>query len=179
MTESEVTELLFVRAPLARSDLAIVFGHHDAGVSAQRARHASSLFLGGHTPRLLFTGGPTGEGEESEAESMAAVAKDRGVPPAAMLVEPRSRTTVENLSLSASLLAGEGLLDSLEVLHLVSCPWHMRRVSHLARAAFGPAVRLLASPHDEGCTASNWAWSPECRARVLTELRLVRSLLRP
>src|SRR5579883_12717 len=172
MTEAEISELLFVRDPLARSDLAIVFGHNEPAVSAQRARHASDLFLGGHAPRLLFTGGPTGDDLLSEAEVMAAVARDRGVPREVMLLETHSRTTALNLSLSVSLLASECLLDSLRVVHLVSCPWHMRRVTHLARGVFGSAVRLLASPHDECCAESNWASSAECRARVLAELCL-------
>jgi len=177
MTEPEITELLFLRDPPARSDLALVFGHHDVRVSTQRARHAASLFLGGHTPRLLLTGGPTGENDQSEAELMASVVRDAGVPETAILLETRSRTTVENFSHSVALLAGENLLRSLTTVHLVSCPWHMRRVSHLARSVFGPTVRLVSSPHDEACTASNWVSSPECRARVLAELRLVEHLL--
>src|SRR5947209_3485318 len=177
MTASEITELLFVRDPPGRSDLAIVFGHHEQEIFAQRARHGASLLLDGYTTRLLLTGGPTADDRRSEAEVMAAVARDRGVPAGAMLLETRSRTTVQNLALSVSLLARANLLDSLEALHLVSCPWHMRRVSHLAREAFGPTIRLLASPHDESCTAFTWATSPECHPRVLAEVRLVRALL--
>ena len=113
-----------------------------------------ALFLDGYTPLLLFSGGPTGGDGRSEAEAMAAVARENGVPETAVILEPRSRTTVENLSLSVALLARNDLLRSVSTLHLVSCPWHMRRVSHLAGAAFGPSVRLLASPHDEGCSAA-------------------------
>jgi hypothetical protein len=61
MTEAEITELLFRRDPLTHSDLALVFGHHEPCVSAERARHAAFLFLHGHTPRLLLTGGATGD----------------------------------------------------------------------------------------------------------------------
>jgi uncharacterized SAM-binding protein YcdF (DUF218 family) len=177
MTEAEITELLFRRDPLAGSDLAFVFGHHDAHVSTERARHAASLFLHGHTSRLLLSGGATGNGGQSEAEHMAAVAQGLGVPPEALLLEAQSRTTVENLSLAVSLLDRQSLLDSIRTVHLVSCPWHMRRVLHLASIAFGPTVSLLASPHDESCTATAWASSAECRKRVLAELRLVKPLL--
>jgi hypothetical protein len=176
MTEAEITDLLFRRDPLSRSDLALVFGNSDAGASAERARHAASLFLGGHTPLVLLSGGATSEGGRSEAEHMATVARNRGVPPEALLLETRSRTTAENLSLSVALLARQDLLDSVRTVHLVSCPWHMRRVVHFASVAFGPTVCLLASPHDEGCTASTWASSDECRRRVLAELRLVKPL---
>lgn len=177
MTEAEVTELLFVRDPPGRADLAIVFGSHEPALAAERARHAASLYRSGLTPRLLFTGGPTVEGSTSEAEAMAETAEAAGVPSEAMLLERESRTTVENFTLSLALLRRCRLLNSLTVLQLVSCPWHMRRVTHLARTAFGPTVRLLASPHDATCTASSWVASTECRRWVLAELRLVRHLL--
>jgi uncharacterized SAM-binding protein YcdF (DUF218 family) len=177
MTDAEITELLFVCDPPGRSDLAIVFGSHEPTFAVERARHAASLFRSGQTPRLLFTGGPTNDTSLSEAEAMAAVAGDAGVRPEAILVERESRTTVENLAFSVALLRRNHLLDSLGVMHLVSCPWHMRRVSHLARTAFGPAVCLLASPHEATCTASSWHKSHECRGRVFAELRLVRRLL--
>ncbi len=177
MTAGEITELLFRRDPLSRSDLAFVFGHHDPHVSAERARHAAFLFLHGHTPRILVSGGATADDGRSEAEHMAAVAAGLGVPRETLLLETRSRTTVENLSLSVSLLDRQNLLHSIQTVHLVSCPWHMRRVLHIASAAFGPAISLLASPHDESCTESTWAASAECRRRVLAELRLVRHLL--
>jgi uncharacterized SAM-binding protein YcdF (DUF218 family) len=177
MTDPEITQLLFTRDPLACSDLAIVFGNIDPHLSAERARHAASLFRDGHTPRLLLSGGATRNDGRSEALHMAAVAQASGVPSEALLLELKSRTTAENLSYSVALLAHEHLLDSVRTVHLVSCPWHMRRVLHLAAIAFGPTVRLLSSPHEESCTASSWASSAECRKRVLTELRLTRRLL--
>lgn len=177
MTDAEITDLLFVRDPPAQSDLALVFGHHEPGVSALRVAHAASLFLAGYTPRLLLSGGVTDGTGRSEAERMAAIARDRGVPDDALLLETGSRTTTANVARSVTLLTRENLVPSIRTAHLVSCPWHMRRVSHLAEAAFGPSVRLLCSPHEAGCTAASWASSAECRARVLTELRLVRHLL--
>lgn len=177
MTDAEVTERLFVRDPIARSDLALVFGHHEPDVSTLRVEHAASLLLAGHTPKLLLSGGVTDGTSLSEAEHMARVVRDLGIPNHALLLETESRSTAENLTRSVSLLARENLLPSIRTVHLVSCPWHMRRVSHLARTAFGPAVRLLSSPHGASCTATSWASSAACRARVLAELRLVRHLL--
>src|SRR5262249_17008843 len=149
MTEAEITEFLFLEDPPGRSDLAIVFGHEDPELSGRRVRHAASLYLESLTPRLLLTGGVTGQCAESEAQHMAKVVKDSGVPGVAMLLETRSRTTLENLALSIRLLTQEKLLDSIRTVHLVSCPWHMRRLFHLAGCAFGHDVRLLSSPHRE------------------------------
>src|SRR5262245_54114396 len=157
MTEAEITELLFKRDPLTHSDLALVFGHHDPDVSSERARHAAFLFHHGHTPLLLLSGGATGDDGRSEAKHMAAVAESCGGPAEARLLETKAGTTVENVSFAGSLLPGQNLLHTIRTVHLVSCPWHMRRVLHLARVAFGPAVSLLASPHEESCTESTWA----------------------
>jgi uncharacterized SAM-binding protein YcdF (DUF218 family) len=177
MTVEEVTTLLFIRDPECRADLTLVFGHHEPELAAQRARHAASLFTRGLTPRLLFSGGTTGQYRESEARFMAGVAESLGVPPEVILVEPESRTTVENLHLSFELLRAEGHLEALSAVHLVSCPLHMRRVSLLARRVVPRTVRLILSPHGESCEAESWMSSPECRSRVLVEARLVLDLL--
>jgi uncharacterized SAM-binding protein YcdF (DUF218 family) len=177
MTDDEITRLLFLRDEPGHTDLAIVFGHHDPTLSTHRARHAASLFLDGLTPRLLLTGGPTGRTGSSEAEFMARVVHDLGVPRTALLLEDCSRTTVENVALTKSLLAHENLLDSHRTVHLVSCPLHMRRVCHLARESFGPSVTFLSSPHTACCTRETWTAAPDCRSRVLAEVRLVLSLL--
>lgn len=57
MTDAAITELLFVRDPLARSDLALVFGHHEPDLSALRVTHAASLSSAGYTPKLLLSAG--------------------------------------------------------------------------------------------------------------------------
>ena len=53
MTEPEITELLFLRDSPARSDLALVFGHHDVRVSAQRDARGVSLPRRPHPPAPL------------------------------------------------------------------------------------------------------------------------------
>ena len=105
MTDAEITELFFIRDRLSRSDLAIVFGHHEPAISAQRASHPAFLYLGGYTPLLLLTDGVTGEILSSEAELMAEVLSDRSVPDEAILLETLSRTRVESFTLSVRLLA--------------------------------------------------------------------------
>jgi uncharacterized SAM-binding protein YcdF (DUF218 family) len=174
MTAAEITNLLFLQDPPGHSDLAIVFGHREPTMAACRARHAASLFLEGRTPRLLFTGGATTQGSRSEAEEMAEVARHCGVPENAMLLEVQSRTTAANLAFSVALLSEKKLLAGTKTIHLCSCPWHMKRLSYFAQSAFGPNVRLLYSPHDECCTATNWTASAKCREYVLAELHLVR-----
>lgn len=58
--------------------------------------------------RLLFVGGPSPDGETSQAEAMAAIAWASGVPGSAVLVEKRSRTTYENILYSRETAASAG-----------------------------------------------------------------------
>lgn len=170
--------LLFLRDEPTRGDLTIVFGHSTAALSALRAAHAAALYRGGYCPRLLFSGGVVGKAAgPSEAEHMAQVARDLGVPEEAMLLETRSRNTFENAKLSLALLRDRRLLADRATVLLVSCPWHMRRVVLTVRHVFPQGVRLLACPHEGRCSAANWRSDPECRAAVMGEYRFLNELV--
>jgi hypothetical protein len=109
---------------------------------------------------------------------MAAVAVEAGVCPAAILVEPLARTTMENMTQAVALLRERSLLESLTKVILVSCAYHMGRARLLARAAFPAGICFLACPHREGVSADGWHQSAEGRACVATELALYRSVAR-
>jgi uncharacterized SAM-binding protein YcdF (DUF218 family) len=177
MNDREVTELLFLRDEPRPANLALVFGHHEPEWAARRARHAAGLYHAGLVPRLLLSGGEPEVGGRSEAEVMADAARAAGVPESALLLESASQATWQNVSLSVELLREQGLLEGLSRVLLVSCPWHMRRVSWIARRGFPPSVELLCCPHAEDCTAEAWPESRDCRERVERELWLVRELL--
>jgi len=74
----------------------------------RRVDQALQLYAEGRAPRVVFTGG-VGTFPPSEAEAAAAYARDRGLPPAAALLEAHSTSTEENAARSADLLAAEGL----------------------------------------------------------------------
>lgn len=56
---------------------------------------------------ILFSGAPVADGSDSSAAAMARVAQKMGVPAAAIVVEPRSLNTYENLKFSAPLLPSQ------------------------------------------------------------------------
>ncbi len=90
-------------------DLILALGSNDLRVAA----HAADLFLRGLAPRLMFSGHvgalTRGQFAKSEAETFAEVAMGKGVPREAILIEPRSTNTGENIQFSRELLAGHGL----------------------------------------------------------------------
>ena len=83
-------------------DAVVVLGHRPArderGLEPEteaRVTRGIALFQAGKAPRLVFTGGHTSPGA-SEAEVMAAFAREQGVPATALRLEDASQSTIEN-----------------------------------------------------------------------------------
>jgi uncharacterized SAM-binding protein YcdF (DUF218 family) len=130
----------------------------------RRLDHGIRLFQAGAAPVMLLSGG--GSGPTPEAETMRRVALARGVPEAAILVEPGSRDTVENAREAVRLLRPRGARFVL----LVSDRVHLPRASLLFRLA--------------GLRIAGWGAVPppsfwrEARAAVQECAALPRSLAR-
>lgn len=99
--------------------------------------------------RILFTGAPTPDGRDSAAASMARLAHALGVPSEALLVEPASLNTHENL-LFAKRLLGPGPQRL----------WLLTSAFHLPRAvAAAKAVGLDVKPYPCDFRADErWDW---------------------
>ena len=91
-------------------EVILVLGSNDVRV----AEHGARLWLQGLAPKILFSGNVgvlTRElfGGRPEAEVFAEAARALGVPEAAILLEPRSTNTGENIVFSRQLLAQQGM----------------------------------------------------------------------
>lgn len=127
------------------------FGHHDRAQAADaivvlgarvlpggvpgdslRARtlQAVALYRRGLAPTILCTGG-VGEHPPAEAEAAATLARQAGVPDAALLLEDRSTSTRENALFAAAIGRERGWRQVI----VVSDPYHLWR----ARRAFARA----------------------------------------
>lgn len=155
-----------------------MFGHHTTALSALRATHAAALYRSGYCPIVLKSGG--GEATPSgvlDAEYMAGIAESLGVPSRVILVEPRSKTTFENVAQTLHLLRDSGLLERPTTVLLVSCPWHMGRVVLTTGQAFPADARLLACPHEGRGKAAHWRSDPESVAAVSNEYSLLSRMI--
>jgi uncharacterized SAM-binding protein YcdF (DUF218 family) len=127
---------------MSRADAIVVLGCRmppdgkPGGALVRRVEHAAALWYGGAAPLLLLSGG--GERSRSEAEAMRALALAAGIPAEAILLEERSRNTLENARFSAEILEARRLGRVV----VVSEAYHLFRARLLFRAA---GLRVVAS----------------------------------
>lgn len=125
-------------------DLIMALGSNDTRV----AEHAADLYLRGLAPRLLFSGNvgalTRGKFTKTEAETFADVAIAQGVPREAILLEPRSTNTGENIQFSRALLAEHGLDPQTFI--VVQKPYMERRAYATFMKQWPGKDILMASP---------------------------------
>lgn len=114
-------------------------GDQPTAVFRARLERGARLLSQGRAPRLIVSGGVTGVSAKSEAEAGRDYLLARGVPAAALLIEDRSRHTLENLFNVRATLRAHGWTR----LVLVSDPLHLARAGALAR---GLGLETLLSP---------------------------------
>ncbi len=113
----------------------------------RRVERAVALFHAGSGDVMAMTGGSRGD-RPAEADVMAALARDLGIPAERLLIESRARNTRENARFSLALLEPHGV-DHVVV---VSDAWHLPRALMLFRrfAAGGISVHGCAAPMRAG-----------------------------
>jgi uncharacterized SAM-binding protein YcdF (DUF218 family) len=130
---------------LVPADVIIVLGSNDVRV----AGHGVDVYQRGLAPVVVFSGHvgrlTAGRFATSEAETFADVARARGVPESAILLETRSTNTGENVTYSRAVLAERGI-DPARVI-LVQKPYMERRAwATFTRHWPGPAIQVTSPP---------------------------------
>jgi len=119
---------------LPRADVIIVFGGntqanrtnwfepYNRATAIDRIDRAEALYLAGRAPRILLSGSAL-EGKVSEAQIMARLLRQRGIPDSALILENDSRNTYENARFSDIMMRSQKLKSAL----LVTSALHMPR----------------------------------------------------
>ncbi len=131
----------------------------DMVASADRVWHAARLYHAGKAPLILAVGGVARPGEAPEAVAMHQLLLDLGVPDSAILLEDRSRNTLENVRNVESLLAARHVGRVL----LVTSALHMRRALKLFQ---DKRFEVLAAPTDFEADSSSGGlerWLPDAK----------------
>ncbi|MFJ7203269.1 YdcF family protein [Streptomyces sp. NPDC098789] len=122
--------------------VAVGLGSHDLGV----ADTTVDLYRRGMAPLIVFTGATSrttrARMPRGEAVHYRERALELGVPPAAVLAEPRATNTGENILFTRSLLQEKGV--EVEDVLLVSKPYEERRAYATARKLW-PLVEIVSA----------------------------------
>jgi uncharacterized SAM-binding protein YcdF (DUF218 family) len=138
--------------------------------SADRVLYAARLFHAGKAPVVVVSSGrlPWQPALPPEADGLAALLRELGVPEAAIVREDGSANTYENCVNSKRVLDARGAREVL----LVTSALHMRRAVATCRTA---GIALRAAPTDfwvAGDEAENLDVVPDPEALLLTNLVL-------
>ena len=129
---------------LVKSDIILVLGSNDIRV----AEFAADLYLQGFAPLLMFSGNvgalTKDQFTKPEAEVFADIARQKGVPDEAILLEPESTNTGENIDLSRRILAARGINPQNFI--LVQKPYMERRAFATFRKRWPEKHLIVASP---------------------------------
>lgn len=124
-------DYLRLGVPVGPAECLLVLGGHDIGV----ARRAAELHAQGTAPLIVVSGGsraiPDGSDFLTEADAIAHVLLDRGVPKEAIVLERLASNTSENFWLAAELLRDLGLTPTTFL--IVTKPYAERRTIATAR----------------------------------------------
>lgn len=124
--------------------------------SERRALTCAALHAAGAAPVVVFSG--IGSPQRAVADAMADRALDAGLPAAAILREPASRSTIQNAAFSLAMLP-----PGTDRVIVVSDPFHLPRAWVIFRAFGVPQVAPYAAVPQEGDTPhpddrSPWRW---------------------
>ena len=127
--------------------LGVGLGEDDRPTEEMRARvrAAADAYRAGCAPVIVACGGVTPGHHVSEADVMAGLLDEEGVPGGAVLREDRSQITIENMKFAAGVLGGA---KGRRVL-VVTSDYHVRRsVLTAMRAGFKARGCAAVLPHD-------------------------------
>jgi uncharacterized SAM-binding protein YcdF (DUF218 family) len=145
-------QVLVVDNGNARGDVIVLLG----GGSGERPVRAAELFRAGAAARILVSGA-------GDADGNRLLLMHRGVPAAAISLEPDSRTTRENAQLSIPMLRSMGAKKVI----IVTSWYHSRRALRCFRH-YAPDLSFASCPSRQGLARSEWSQG-HLRRRIRAE----------
>jgi uncharacterized SAM-binding protein YcdF (DUF218 family) len=94
----------------------------------RRLEGAARLFEAGCAPLVVVSGGGRDGDRTTEGDAGVRWLTGRGLPPAALVAEPRARTTVENFSFGTGLVSAERWLIVTDDVHAVRAAYVAERL---------------------------------------------------
>lgn len=127
---TKMSDFLVVQDKLEKSNVILVLAGDSNG---ERVGQAVELYKKGYAPKILMSGGPA-VWHLTYAENMKRQATSLGVPARDVMLEDKSRSTIEDIRFSLPILRQ---LKARSII-LVTSPSHTRRASLVARKYYNP-----------------------------------------
>ena len=146
-----------------------------------RALEAARLWREGLVPLVIPTGGVTHEteiGRMTEAEYMARILNEEGLPDGAVFLENEANTTRGNMIYGSVALELALHQRKRYSVYIVTSASHMRRSLLIAGIYLPRTVETLArAAVPPGASRDDWHESADVAAKVDTEIRLLRGMI--
>ena len=147
-----LADRLVVSDRLEKADLILVLAGDGNG---ERVDEAVKLFKTGLASKLLMSGGPMAW-KLTYAEWMKKQAVASGVPAAAILIQDRSRSTLEDAKFSLPIVNA----SQIHSIILVTSPTHTRRAGRVFHKIFAPAgIKVIVHPVEKSEFNPNRWWT--------------------
>lgn len=151
-----VAKFLIVNDDLVKSDIIIVPSGENENL---RINYAVNLYKKGFGSKILFCGSLVLQ-EETGINLAKVYAVSLGVPEKDILLEEKSKTTLEN-ALSCKEIIQKFKYKSII---LVSSPVHTRRTKFAFRKIFPKDIKIITSCDMQSFNINKW-WKDECQSR--------------
>ena len=145
-------QVLLIDSGQMHADAIVLLG----GGSGDRPTRAAELFRAGVAPKIIVSGAGDTPGNRL-------LLMNRGVPSAAIELEPNSKTTKENAEFSIPLLRAAGAKQVV----LVTSWYHSRRALHCFRH-YASDIQFYSSPSYFGFSRTDWS-RENLRRRIRAE----------
>ncbi|MDD4179932.1 MAG: YdcF family protein [Candidatus Margulisbacteria bacterium] len=154
---------LVIQDKLAKADIIIILGGDNNG---ERAEQGIALYRAGYAPKLLMSGGPLAW-RLTYAEWMKKQVVESGIPAAAIILQDKSRSTIEDAKFTLPLLKQYNIKSVI----LVTSPMHTRRAKRVFTRLLKPAnIGLIVYPAQKsGFNPDRWWTRHEDLSSVVWE----------
>ncbi len=145
-----------------------------------RATAAAALYRAGRVAHIVPSGGVAWEHEGktlTEAELMAQILMENGVPKEAIIMENEARTTKENMIYGTLQINRALSFDKMRRVIIVTSIEHMKRSMGLAKCYLPRHAELFAYPAVPYEGVTEWLKNAENVSRLDHELKMIKKLI--
>ncbi len=136
---NQTAKFLVVKGKLEKADVIIVLGGDGNG---ERVEEGVKLYKQGFAKYLLMSGGPLAW-KLTSAQWMKKQAMESGVPEKWILLEDKSKSTIEDAKFSLPIIVGRDFKSVI----LVTSPYHTRRAARVFRKVFSrDGIKIMIHP---------------------------------